>query len=636
MRVSIVLRPRHLAELKQRAGAGYYRRGHFLSVSQFTARYGQPRSVIRKFVAYLHGTGVKVRVYRDRLNIAIQGSAAQINAIFGVKLKDYRVPATRARNGRAAVPAQVVHGTNQNASLPPKLAKVTLAVFGLTSYHGAFASKAIKARHVTTRPRATGDQGPPAGQLTPADFLRLYHGKTLQKAGHGGAGQTIGIVTFATLPVADAYSFWHQLGIPVSPNRISLRNIDGGSGPVSVDLGSDETALDVEQSGGIANRAKIIVYQAANTEAAASDAYFTAVSDNKADSISTSWGDSETFYQAMIGLGKEPKTYFDAVDVPLLEAAAQGQANFSSSGDQGAYDASIDVGSSNLAVDYVQSSAYTTSAGGTTLSAAQYPQVYAMPNGKTLTIKIPRERAWGWDYFFPTWQVWNTINGTNLTEQQFAIEQSIAGGGGGVSAVNGMPAYQKQFPGIRKYSAVENLTPIDPTTAFPDFGFPELPFALPSTWKLHPSPATVSGTVGNHRLTPDVSTNADPQTGYAVYSKIFGPVYGANWEQFGGTSFVSPQLNGVSALIQGQAGGRVGLWNPSIYRFGRSPHSPFRPLNAQGSIGQTTVKHTAGGPVYTVPGNNNLYWSGRPGTRYNMGSGLGIPNLTKLGRAFSR
>ncbi len=65
-------------------------------------------------------------------------------------------------------------------------------------------------------------------------------------------------------------------------------------------------------------------------------------------------------------------------------------------------------------------------------------------------------------------------------------------------------------------------------------------------------------------------------------------------------------------------------------------HSPFKPLNAQGSIGQTTVKHTPGGPVYTVPGNNNLYWSGRPGTRYNMGSGLGIPNLTELGRAFSR
>ncbi len=116
MRVSIVLRPRHAAELKKRAANGYYRPGRFLSVSAFTARYGQPRSVIRKFVAYLHAQGVKVRVYRDRLNIGIQGSAAQINAVFGIKLKDYRVPATKARNGHAGVPAQVVHGTTQKST----------------------------------------------------------------------------------------------------------------------------------------------------------------------------------------------------------------------------------------------------------------------------------------------------------------------------------------------------------------------------------------------------------------------------------------------------------------------------------------------------------------------------------------
>ena len=102
-------------------------------------------------------------------------------------------------------------------------------------------------------------------------------------------------------------------------------------------------------------------------------------------------------------------------------------------------------------------------------------------------------------------------------------------------------------------------------------------------------------------------------------------MYGADWVQFGGTSFVSPQLNGVSALIQAQSGGRVGFWNPSIYRFARAAGSPFKPLNAQGTIGGTTVKNTANGPVYTVPGNNNLYWTGKPGTRYNMATGLGIP-----------
>ena len=213
--------------------------------------------------------------------------------------------------------------------------------------------------------------------------------------------------------------------------------------------------------------------------------------------------------------------------------------------------------------------------------------------------------------------------------------ENIAGGGGGISQFSAMPSYQRQFPGIRRYSAVANLTPTTPTRSFP--GLPELPFPLPSEWDYHASPKTISGTVtGSHRLVPDLATNGDPQTGYGVYSSLYPDVYQAAWVGFGGTSFVSPQLNGVSALIQAEAGGRVGLWNPSIYRFARSSHSPFRSLNAQGSIGQMTVKHTPDGPVYTIPGNNNLYWSGRPGTRYNMGSGLGIPNLTKLGRDFSR
>jgi hypothetical protein len=39
--------------------------------------------------------------------------------------------------------------------------------------------------------------------------------------------------------------------------------------------------------------------------------------------------------------------------------------------------------------------------------------------------------------------------------------------------------------------------------------------------------------------------------------------------------------------------------------------------------------------VFTVPGNNNLWWSGRAGTRYNMAVGLGIPNLTELGQDFA-
>ncbi len=441
-------------------------------------------------------------------------------------------------------------------------------------------------------------------------------------------------MTLATLPKSDPITFWKLLHIPVPAGKITTRNIDGGAGPISFDAGSDETSLDVEQSGAIAPQAKIIVYQAPNTDAGASDAFFTAVSENKADSFSISWGESETIVKALTAVGAEPTTFAQTRDVPLLEAAAQGQANFGSSGDEGAYSASAEIGATNLTPQFGTASSYTTSAGGTTLPSSKYLITWAMPNGKTLTIKIPRERAWGWDYRIPAWREFNKIHDTDYTEAEWAA-QIVVGGGGGISQTSSMPSYQSQIAGINSYSAVKTLTPIGYTDTFT--GLPKLPFKLPTGWALDTTPPTVNGTVsGSHRLQPDLSANADPETGYGVYSRLYPAQYGATWVQFGGTSFTSPQFNGISALIQAEAGGRVGFWNPFIYRLARSAGSPITPLNGQGSIGGTTFKSTATGPTYTVPGNNNMYWQGKPGTKYNMGSGLGIPNLTRLGQAFSR
>ena len=44
------------------------------------------------------------------------------------------------------------------------------------------------------------------------------------------------------------------------------------------------------------------------------------------------------------------------------------------------------------------------------------------------------------------------------------------------------------------------------------------------------------------------------------------PVLQGGW---GGTSFVAPQLNGSTAVIDSALGHRVGFWNPSIYAVGQ-------------------------------------------------------------------
>ena len=72
-------------------------------------------------------------------------------------------------------------------------------------------------------------------------------------------------MTLAAFTPSDAYKYWQAVGLKVSQNRIRIVNVDGGPGAPSDASGSIETTLDVEQSGGIAPGAKVIVYQAPNT-----------------------------------------------------------------------------------------------------------------------------------------------------------------------------------------------------------------------------------------------------------------------------------------------------------------------------------------------------------------------------------
>jgi kumamolisin len=114
---------------------------------------------------------------------------------------------------------------------------------------------------------------------------------------------------------------------------------------------------------------------------------------------------------------------------------------------------------------------------------------------------------------------------------------------------------------------------------------------------------------------PDVSTDADPDTGYLLYDPLSSTPLQAGW---GGTSFVAPQLNGANALIDEYVGHRVGLWNPQIYRFATSGQDPFTPMGTSGTS------------------NDNFYYTGTPGQLFNAGTGLGYPNLTELAYDFAR
>ena len=176
----------------------------------------------------------------------------------------------------------------------------------------------------------------------------------------------------------------------------------------------------------LAPGANVVVYQAPNTDPGFADAFFTAASQNLAGSVSASWGESETFLTASIAAGVETPAYATAFDEAFLELAVQGQSTFASSGDSGAYDASGDLGTTNLSVDTPADSPYITSSGGTTLP---WSGTLSGPGG---TAQCQCPHAAGLGLGLPVAGL-RHHRGPDREAGDRSIRRTIGGGGGGFS-----------------------------------------------------------------------------------------------------------------------------------------------------------------------------------------------------------
>jgi kumamolisin len=610
-RVSFILDAQHLDELETKVQSGMP--GGFLSVGDFARRYGQSQGNISALESYLARFGIDSTALPDGLELQTTGTAGEYDAALQVQQKNFKVAPGPVFKGGPARKPLTIHGTKQTPLLPKNLAKFTLAVLGLSNYPTA-QSNLIGTPADATPQAGSTPQSLPNTRLVPSDFATRYNLDPVYQHGKG-AGTTIGIVTLASGDPSVVSDFWSLIGLTgaeASAGRITLENVDGGAGPVNEAFGSDETTLDAEQAGALAPDANIRVYQAPNTDFGFVDAYYQAASDNSADTVSSSWFLSETAIEFLVNGGFEDPSYAQSFDQAFLELAAQGQSNFNASGDAGAYAASADLGSTNLDVVNPTDSPWVTSAGGTTLPGAV--TIGSAANPPAVTVNISAERAWGWDWLWPA--VLQRHPDRTLHDVVLA---NAAGAGGGFSSFYKTPSYQEGIPGTHDFTAVQYLTPIDFVQASG--------LTLPTDWDATLTPPTVAGHATG-RAVPDLSTDADPETGYLLlYTFGDSCLFAANpcasppapsVEQFGGTSFVAPQLNAVTAVYDSVLGHRIGFWNPWIYKFAQGPDSPFTPLDTPGTS------------------NDNLFYSGTPGTLYNPGSGLGTPDLAELEQDFAR
>jgi subtilase family serine protease len=319
--------------------------------------------------------------------------------------------------------------------------------------------------------------------------------------------------------------------------------------------GSGEAALDIEQIIGFAPRVHLIVYQGPNSNG-------DSPGDGSYDVLATIVSDdaakvvSSSWGQCEV---VEGATDAHGESTLLEEAAAQGQTLVQAAGDDGSEDCFGETATGDLtvAVDDPGSQPFMTDVGGTSMSAAGSP---------------PTEKAWN--------------NGGNLTDA--LMLGSGGAGGGGISTFWSMPAYQSQAPASLK---VDN--------------------SLSSGSPCHAS--------GFCREVPDVSANADPNTGYIFFYNGNNSVADApaGWQAIGGTSTAAPLWAAAFALADAsQACDKVtlGFINPALYKLaGQSQSTYFHDIasgnNDYTGLGLGKYPATAG---------------------YDMATGLGSPNVSAL------
>ena len=555
----------------------------FLSVPEFVRNFAPDSVQIAAVKEYLNSFGIETtEVYADNLLITATGSVDAFNKAFAFSIHDFSKAGER------------FHRPTQAAVIPASLKDAVLEVVGPSDEArfiphkrnlADFAGSQLRNPNLVLPAKSLGATGIP-GQYTVLDFANLYDINPLYKAGINGTGQTVGIATLAAFHPSDAYYYWNLVGLKVNQDRIKVMKVDGG-GKLSAKAGSDETSLDVEQSGGVAPGANIIVYDAPNTNKGFIDLFYKAASDNLVDSLSTSWGQAEIDYFPELNNGVVHTGLLRAFHIAFLELAAQGISTFATAGDAGAYDVNrpgYNKPFNNvLTVDSPGSDPAVTVGGGTTTPIKYTPatldtifKITLPPNTPPLVVST--QRVWGQDYL-QNYLV--KYIGTKY-ENAFFPE----GGGGGVSIFWSLPGYQQATAGIRQSEPGQSVV-------FEGELLLNLPANFPG------------------RNLPDIALNADPLSGYIVVSSVLKKTSGYVSDLFGGTSFVAPQLNGISALISQQNGEkRIGLWNPMLYSL------------------QQAHGYGNGSPFVDITTGDNWFYYGVPG--YEPGGGIGVLDVTQL------
>ncbi len=356
-------------------------------------------------------------------------------------------------------------------------------------------------------------------------------------AGTTGTGQTVAVIELGGGFTTSDLDAYFG-GLGIAVPSVTAASVDGGSNNPADTEDSVEVNLDIDVIGAAAPGAAQIVYFAPNN----GDQGFV-------DAISDAAGASPAPIAISISWGQSEDSWtaqgLSAMNAAMSDAAALGIMVCAAAGDDGSSDG---VNDGQVHVDFPASSPYALGCGGTKLLA------------DVATGTVSSEVVWN------------------------ELASNDGATGGGVSDQFAQPAWQDTAGVGSRATAQPGVAAVGAAAAGGGG-----------------SGGTGGSSDAEWRGVPDVAGNADPATGYQIYS-------GGQAQVVGGTSAVAPLWSALIARLAQATGQRFGLLQPLVYA-GVSPGADvagFRDITS---------------------GNNGAYQAG-PG--WDSCSGLGVPDGTAL------
>src|SRR5229473_2779886 len=531
---------------------------HWLTAQEFGERFGLAKSDLDTVTAWLESHGLRVNVvYPSGMLIDFSGTAAQVRKAFQTEIHYLAVKGERHV------------GNISDPRIPAALAPV---IAGVVSLHDFRPHTMHHLRKGSAQFTSTDILGDVTYAVVPADLAKIYNLNALFTAGISGQGQTIALIEDSDVfSSSDWNTFRQTFGLesyssgsftqvhPPAPPPLPGNNCaaPGAFAPDEV-----EAILDAEWASASAPSAAIEMAVCKNTSTTfggliAIQNLINATTPPPSI-ISISYGQCETVNGAAANA---------AYNSTYQQAVAEGVSVFVAAGDSGAAgcDNSVQEATHGIAANAFASTPYNVAVGGTDFS-----DTYSGTNGtywnSTNTpafgsaISYIPEIPWNdscagallsaYLGFNPTYGSTSLCN-DSLYGSFFAT--TVAGGGGPSACATGAPSTS----GVVSGSCA---------------GWPK------PSWQ-----SVLGNPTDGVRDTPDVSLFA--AGGLWSHYYIFcwsdtahggaacGPDPGA-WSGAGGTSFASPIMAGIQALINQKAGGPQGNPAPVYYQLAAAEYGP--------------------------------------------------------------